>query len=325
MADYANFKVAGTSLPLPNPGVNTLLRDADPAIFFALDFWAFVITTYVGPRLMTAVAGTTANIQYPVAQKYPYNPTPEMFETQIGFPLLAVYRKRTTYARKTAGWQDDVCTFELVYVLPPLSASQCEQILPIMRDVEMTITRKTTQGFDPAYTPPGGTLGQQPWTLSLAGLERIEFTDGEHGAFEGTGNMYFPCLRMRGSFVERDMYVPAATKFAGGDITATLVASDGTAISNFDQASTQQAPTLTSLGVTSGTQNGGTTVGVTGTLFLNGARVLFGSTPATGVVWNSATSLTCVTPAVSGTGVVSVSVLNPDGQSVVKPTAYTFI
>jgi hypothetical protein len=53
--------------------------------------------------------------------------------------------------------------------------------------------------------------------------------------------------------------------------------------------------------------------------------VQFGPTKATGVVWNSATSITCVTPAASGTGTVDVTVNNADGQTVTKVGAYTYV
>jgi hypothetical protein len=83
------------------------------------------------------------------------------------------------------------------------------------------------------------------------------------------------------------------------------------------------APTLASLSVSTGPIAGGTSVTLTGTGFVAGATVLFGTTPGTSVVVVSSTSITVVTPAESA-GVVSVTVTNIDSQSATLPAAFTF-
>ena len=326
---YSDFEIDAAVLPLATGSPNTLLRDADPVFFYIIDFYKFLIETYVGPRLLEAAraAFTTQNpIETAVAQVYPWPPALELTTNQFQFPLLAVYRKTSTYTRKTASWEEDTCSFDCVYVLPPLTAGQSEQLLPILRSVEMTLRRKTTQGYDPGYTPPGGTTGEQPWTLTLAGLDEIGFTRGHYGTWDATQDskgLKFPFLLMEGFVRERDMYLPGE-KFAGGDIQMDLVAPDLTTVPNLVSVSTQQAPTITSLSVATGPIAGGTSVTITGTLYLPVPAVLFGVTPATSVVWNSATSLTCVTPAVSGSGTLSVTVVNEDGQTVTLLNAFTY-
>ena len=149
----------------------------------------------------------------------------------------------------------------------------------------------------------------------------------QYGALEGTNNLYFPTLKMSGYLVERDMPVAGQNKFAGGDLTVNLVAPDETlAAAPFAQVSTQQAPTIASLSVTSGTHAGGTSTTITGTNFLNGPpMVFFGPTRTFQVTWNSATSLTVVTPAVSGSGgAVDVSLVNLDGQTATLSAAYSY-
>lgn len=322
MVDYSAFQVGGDLQPLPTGGGNSLLRDADPALFFLLDYAAFVINTYPGPRLLqAATAAGATKITAAVAQKYPLLPQPEMLENQFSFPLLCIGRQRTTTRRKTAGWEDDRCIFELLYVLPPLNPGQAEQVLPIRKAIYDSLRKKVTQGYDPGYTPPGGSLGQSPWGQGFAGLEAIGFghelneaESATYGFLEGTGNLLFPCLRMIGYLLERDMYTPGQ-KFAGADIETDLLGTDGSLVANFDNLATQQAPTVTSLSVTTGTIAGGTAVTITGTLFLTGPQVFFGSAKATNVVWVSATSITCVTPPISGPGTVNVTVFNRDGQS----------
>ncbi len=92
---------------------------------------------------------------------------------------------------------------------------------------------------------------------------------------------------------------------------------------NFTISAPLPAPTVTSIDPTSGSFSGGTSVTVTGTGFVNGAVVLFGGLGATSVTFNSSTSLTAVTPA-QGSGTVSVTVFNPDGQSGTLSSAFLY-
>jgi len=78
---------------------------------------------------------------------------------------------------------------------------------------------------------------------------------------------------------------------------------------------TNPAPAITSINPTSGSTTGGTTVTITGTNFLTGASVKFGSVFSSNVTVTSSTSITAVTPAASSAGAVAVTVSNPDGQS----------
>jgi hypothetical protein len=73
-------------------------------------------------------------------------------------------------------------------------------------------------------------------------------------------------------------------------------------------------PAISALSPAQGYTTGGTYVTVTGTGFVSGATVKFGSALASSVVVVSSTSIKCVSPA--GTvGVVAVSVSTPGGTS----------
>ncbi len=322
---YSSFGVANTVEPLVTPSPNSLLQDADPAIFYALDFFTYVINTFPGPRLIAEAAGSGAPIAAAVVDSYPWQPLPEQLNTQLHLPLLAIYRTETEYKQLRAGWDTDLCKFEILYVLPPITAGQNEAIIPILRAVEASLRWKMHRGMDPGYTPKGGSAGQQPWSAPFAGVEELDFDRGFMGNIANAGNLWFPTLRIQGRFKERDTYVSTGVKFAGGDITVNETSADGSVIPAFVQVSTQQAPTVSSLSVTTGTHNGGTNLTITGTLFLTGPPVvMFGITPATNVVWVSATSLTCTTPAVSGPGVLGVTVINRDGQAGSLANAFTY-
>ena len=81
-------------------------------------------------------------------------------------------------------------------------------------------------------------------------------------------------------------------------------------------------PTVTSVSPNNGPTSGGTAVTVTGTNFVSGATVLFGSTAATNVVVVSATQITATTPAGSA-GVVTVTVTS-NGQSGSLANGFTY-
>jgi IPT/TIG domain-containing protein len=327
---FSGFQVGPNVEPLSTSSTNSLLQDADGALFYVLDFFAYCINAYPGPRFVQAcvAAGLTtpqgAAIA-PVAQQYPYLITDAALqENQFRFPLLSVGRTKSLTTMKTASWEHDKGRFDLVYALPPLTPGQGELLLPMLHAVEQTLRYKCSQSFDPGYAPPGGTLGQSPWGVAFGALEQVGFGEPTgagyadsvtYGFLEGMGNLFFPCIRMNGYMLERDMPNPTASGavvLAGTDITAGLQASDGTLITGFDQsATTQVAPTIASLSVTSGPVAGGTVVFITGTGFIKGAAVSFGITPATNVVWSSATQMQCNAPAVQGAGTLPVTVSNP--------------
>lgn len=83
------------------------------------------------------------------------------------------------------------------------------------------------------------------------------------------------------------------------------------------------APTVTSVAPATGSTNGGTSVVIEGADFRSGATVRFGGTLATGVVVNSGTRITAVTPP-HAAGAVMVEVTNADLQSGSRSNAFTY-
>jgi len=83
-------------------------------------------------------------------------------------------------------------------------------------------------------------------------------------------------------------------------------------------------PTVTAVDPSSGTPNGGNTVTIVGTGFVDGATALLGGQPCTNVVVTSSTSLTCVAPSgIDGT-VVDVVVTNVGDLSGTGVGLYTY-
>ncbi|MCI0342714.1 MAG: IPT/TIG domain-containing protein [Planctomycetales bacterium] len=85
---------------------------------------------------------------------------------------------------------------------------------------------------------------------------------------------------------------------------------------------TGPSPTVTSVSPNVGPTFGGQTVTVTGTNFVSGATVTFGGNLATSVTVVNSTTITCVTPA--GTGSVNVVVTNADGNFGTGIGAYSY-
>lgn len=331
--DYTTFQVGGTEEPLNPFSANTLLRDADPPLYFALDYWRWLINTYPGPRILSASSACMGQAAFKsaVAQAYPWPPDIEKLNVQLQFPLLACYRKDSKYTQKTAAWYHDRCEFDLLYILPPLTAAQTEVMTPAFHAVEVLLVEKTVYGFDPNYAPPGGTAGQQPWSLNFAGVEEVGFDRGHWGTWEGNGSLKFPYLHLEGYFLERDMPVPFNNVLAGVDTTIDLVAQDGTQIPFAQVDIPTIAPTVTSLSTAAGPATGGTSVSISGTGFIQAVNygpaqlnVMFGGVPAASVTWVSATQINVVTPAMQGAGTVNVVVLTPNGQVVVAPQQFVF-
>ena len=83
------------------------------------------------------------------------------------------------------------------------------------------------------------------------------------------------------------------------------------------------APSVTNVTPGSGTTAGGTSVTITGTGFVSGATVTFGTALATNPTVSSSTTMTATTPA-HAAGSVTVSVTNPNMQSGSKAGAFSY-
>ncbi|HET7892664.1 MAG TPA: IPT/TIG domain-containing protein, partial [Candidatus Sulfotelmatobacter sp.] len=82
-------------------------------------------------------------------------------------------------------------------------------------------------------------------------------------------------------------------------------------------------PSLTGVSPAGGSTNGGTAVTLTGSNFVTGATVKFGSAAAISVVVVNSGSITAFTPA-GAAGAATVTVTNPDGQSSSLSSAFTY-
>lgn len=237
------FRHGAAVFPPPSALTNSLLRDVDPGVFYVLAFYESVLNTYLGTRFaaQALAAGVTSNgaaITTTVAYTLPDNPTDYLTEHQVKFPLLAVYRVRSTRRDRTVTWRQNVGQWKVAYVLPPLTAGQREQLIPILRAVENVLDNRTELGYDAAYLS-----GAKILASSYANLETIEVKDAEYTAWEAGRDLVFPAIVLTLEVKERgapisDAYDPL------GDVDTNLdnAGTGETTMSDVVQTRTDTSP-----------------------------------------------------------------------------------
>jgi hypothetical protein len=192
VGDKSTSQWGGTFLPLgPDTGQPLpawwqyagLLRDADPARFYALDFFIWSLNFMVGQRLAQEAKKAGVPLEQAVSGVSLVDPEPFFASsaTEFRFPLLALYRQRSkadyttmVYAHRTGIW-------ELRYTLPAMNYDQAQKLEPILVAIEAALDAAVENGFHPQYAPPmvlppgQSALGVQGW--KLAGFEEIDSTD----------------------------------------------------------------------------------------------------------------------------------------------------
>lgn len=327
MTDYQGFKHGSVEFPLDTGSANSLLRDADPALFFLLEFYKSVLETHIEDRLLEVADACDAPITAGVAETLPLNPETFLTEEHIRFPLLAAYRKNSKL-EFIGGAKHSVDEFDVAYVLPPLDPGQQEQIMPILKAVGSVLINRTEQGMDPSYTPTGGTAGAQVW--QTAGVAEADVKGLSYGGYAPTEDLYFPCVILQVELKEKsDVLVGEFDEWTRLDANIDIEDPEQeTTVSDVVQIQIYPAPTVTLATPNSGTKAGGTSVTLTGTGFRVGTTptVTFGGLEATNVTVVNATTITCSTPAHDAftTFIADVVVTNIDDQEATLVAGYTF-
>lgn len=227
MADYAQFKFGGATYPLTSSLANPLLRDADPSLWYAIEYFASVITTHVEARLLAecAQAPAIAAITKAVAYVTSVDPTVVLLESQVQFPLLSVYRRSDEYDQRTLAYDHATSEWGVEFVLPPLSPAQYERVYPILKAVRDTLLDRIENTFDPGYQN-----GAKVW--QLAQLESVRLTKGRFGSYDhDTGNLVFPAFM--GTLLVKERQMPLEAQFeklSGVDIVVDAASSIGPSI-----------------------------------------------------------------------------------------------
>ena len=133
-------------------------------------------------------------------------------------------------------------------------------------------------------------------------------------SFTGASKVLFGAVAASSFTVNSATQITAVSPAGSGTVDVRVTTPGGTsATGTADRFTYQVAPTVTGISATSGPAAGGTSVIIRGSNFTGASKVLFGTVAASSFTVNSATQITAVSPA--GSGTVDVRVTTPGGTS----------
>ncbi len=196
--------------------------------------------------------------------------------------------------------------------------------------VVVTVTNTDGQGgtLSGGFTylgPPPTLTAVAPAIGPSAGATTITLTGTEFGA--GTTVTVGGVAATNVSAASSTTLTAAAPAGTAGVVNVVVTKADGQSATLVGGYTYTQSPppAVTSISPTSGTHGGGGPVTITGTGFVAGATVKFGTTAATSVVISSSTSITAVAPAGTANALVNIVVTNADSQTGTLAGAYRFV
>ena len=320
------WKHGGTEYPLKASTTDSLLKDADGPLYYALQLFEAVIEEYAGERLLAQAALEGLNFPSAVERTLHFEPSPFLQSHDMVFPLFALYRSEEQWDQHTVSFEKDTSVWSWAYVLPPLTPRQIEQLNPILRSVAVIVSSFAMQSFDPSWEA-GKTLrdlsGIQKMTAGPVRYLDIEMLDGGQNEWwrAVSGKLF---VQERTSIVLEDLDV-----FEGANIDVDLDGPDAK-VEAFVEADTYLPPVLSHVQPSSGTKAGSAYFEIIGSGFRIGTpiKILIGGAYATSQRVASAFKVTGLTPEHSGdpTYAADVMVIDVDGQvSNVLVGGYTFL
>ncbi|MGI5940470.1 MAG: IPT/TIG domain-containing protein, partial [Thermoleophilia bacterium] len=201
-----------------------------------------------------------------------------------------------------------------LYLTPVSSLTRAQAAVMILRvdAVDFATVLPTVTGLDPAGGPAvGGNI------VVITGTDFVGVSAVRFGTMNAT--VYHVDSTTRITAV-----APAGTE--GSTVNVTVTTPAGTSsVAGTANDYVYGAPTITKLDPDGQpTTAAGTAVTITGTNFVTGATVAFGTVPATNVAVVDSTTITCKSPA-HEVGVVDVTVTTPAGTSSVAGTANDYV
>jgi len=319
------WKHGGVEYPLKAATTDSLLKDCDPAIHYAIDLFAAVIDEYIGERLLAQAALVDLKFPSAVERTLHFEPSPFLQAHDMVFPIFALYRSEETWDRHGHAYEKDSSVWSWAYVLPPLTPHQIEKLNPILRSVAVVVSSFAMQSFDPNWEA-GKTLrdlsGIQQMTAGPVRYMDIEMLDGGQNEWwrAVSGKLL---VQERSSIVLEGLDV-----FEGANVGIDLHEPEGV-IEEFVELNTHLPPVLTEILPSSGTKAGSVYFEIVGTGFRIGTpiQILIGGAYAASARVASPFRLTGLTPehAAHPTYAADVQVIDADGQaSNVLAAAYTF-
>jgi hypothetical protein len=235
------FRFGGTNYPLTASTANSLLRDADPALYWAIEFWKSVLNTHLSARLVAEAVLCEAPITAAVKSTANYDPGPFLLEhAQLTPPVLAVYRVSDAYKERTVTWDHVESTWEIAYVLPSFQHyGGFERIKPIQHSVGHVLRERTSMGWDPSFQSGAKIFGP-----SYANVETIDVMGARYGRYEDGQGMYYETVIFTALVRERVMPPVAGTYDNLSDVEVNIdnVATGEATFANIVQTRTDTDP-----------------------------------------------------------------------------------
>lgn len=196
--------------------------------------------------------------------------------------------------------------------------------------VVVTVTNSDGQGgtISGGFTylgPPPTLTAVAPSSGPTAGATTITLTGTEFGS--GTTVTVGGVLATSVSVSSPTSLTAVTPAGIAGLVNVVVTKADGQAATlAAGYTYTQSAPpAVSAISPTTGTHGGGVPVTITGTGFVSGATVKFGTVAATGIAVASSTSITAIAPAGTANALVSIVVTNADSQAGTLANGYRFV
>lgn len=241
--EWGPFAFGKTQFPLTASTAKSLLEDADPAIFWLLDFLSAMLTKHLGARWTAEAAAAPltkldGNPSVIVGSKISFDPLPWLPVFQADFPILAAFRvaseiDSTGGAPNTHDGQPLYSTAHVLFMLPPLTASQANKLLPILHAVQVVAKEKVFVGADPDWQS-GALLTDKMGAVSVR-LTGAEFgtlpgrAQGEQRR-ENDAKAFYPSAMLRFQIAENRLASTAPianVPFTGADVGISVKDDEG--------------------------------------------------------------------------------------------------
>lgn len=147
------FQRGGVASPLTAATTNALLEDADRPLYEALSFANDILVRHLEDRFQAELTSAGVSIAnnpdgYVVGSSLPFDPTLYPLESQLTFPLLAVWRSEERYDEQTVHWKRTRSTWVIDYLLPPLGVLEAAKIAPMVKHVARVLKWGFERGLD---------------------------------------------------------------------------------------------------------------------------------------------------------------------------------
>lgn len=170
--------------PLETGTGNPVYEDADPALYFILDFASAVIAHHAGARWVEATNSVGLSGTPAWANLVPgVDPLLYFGQQQFKFPLLALTRETTTTVDLTISTDVDEAFLDLLYILPPLDFRQAMALSPFLNLFSQVVK---------------GEILNKRSLFAANGIQDIKIQKTDFGTVpDETGKLHFPMFQMR--------------------------------------------------------------------------------------------------------------------------------